>query len=92
MKVEYSGLVEQSDLDAIEAWDAMRSFLQGASLAEALAGTQVTQATRAGEVHLAPAWGQAKGRELVEAVVLRRAAWRVLAKQARLVRPPSGGS
>jgi len=91
MKVEHSGLVEQTDLDALESWDALRGFAQAASLAEALAGTTVTQATLAAERDLGGAWGTAKGRELAEAVVLRRAAWRVLAKQARAVRPRSGG-
>lgn len=88
MKVEHSGLVEQADLDALGAWDAMRGFLAAASLAESLAGTQVIAASRAAE----PFLGVSSSREYCEAVVLRRAAWRLLAKQGRLVRPPSGGS
>lgn len=83
-----TGLVGKADLDELESWETARAFLQAASMAEALAGTQVTQATRAAEVHL----GVSVSREWVEAVVLRRAAWRVLAKKAHLVHPRVDGS
>lgn len=92
MKVEHSGLVQRADLDAQGSWDALRAFVQAASLAEALAGTVVTQASLSAERVLGVAWGTEKGRDLAEAVVLRRAAWRALAKQASAVRLRVDGS
>jgi len=74
-------MMEKSEIEALAVWDHFRRVAQGASLAQALAGTGAKEATCAAvrvmeSERAVSAWPL----ELIEAVVLRRAAVRATAR------------